>query len=105
MARVIILGAGLAEVAVDIISDVAVKQRGLGYKREGRGSCWGSMSQLGSVCHCFRDAGGGFEAGGMVIVAIVNELDVGDGGHVGIANDNVAVVAGVSGISRGEMGG
>ena len=40
----------------------------------------------------------------MVVVAIVNELDVGDGDHVGITNDAVAVVAGVSGISRGEMG-
>ena len=44
MAQVIVLGAGLAEVAINIISDVAAKQQGLGYKREGRGSCWESMS-------------------------------------------------------------
>ena len=34
----------------------------------------------------------------MVVVTVVNELDVGDGGHVGIANDDVAVVAGTGGL-------
>ena len=34
----------------------------------------------------------------MVVVTVVNELDVGDGGHVGVATDDVAVVAGMGGL-------
>ena len=44
MAWVIVLEAGIAGVAIDIISDVTVEQQGLGCEKGGWGSCWGFVS-------------------------------------------------------------
>ena len=36
-----------------------------------------------------------FEAGGTVVVTVVNDIDVGDGGRVGVVHGDMAVVAGM----------
>ena len=92
VAQVVVSGVTVAGVAVDVVSDVTVERRGLGCEEGGGGSRWGSMSRLGSVCRRFRGAGGGFGAGGEVVVVVDDGVVVVDAGRAGVVTGDVATL-------------
>ena len=114
IAQVVIFQPFVSDVVAVVDGDVAVEWRGLGLKRRGCGSCWGSISRLSRVCHRFRDAGGSFSAGDRKVVVVVDDVvivdgsvSVADGGCAGIVNGDVAGVGGDEGLgvvsSRGVV--
>jgi hypothetical protein len=79
-----------AEVAAVVGSDVAVAVGGSECRTGGWRRGWSAVGRLGSVCRCFRGAGGCFEAEDRVIVVVVDIVANVDGGCAAVVSDAVA---------------
>jgi hypothetical protein len=77
---------------------VAVIVSGSGCERRGWGLGWGAVGWLGSECRHFRGADGCSEAGSEVVVAVVDDVGVVDGGCAGVVGDDVAGDGGDDGL-------
>jgi hypothetical protein len=86
VAQLVVSEVVVAGVAAVIDSDMAVAQGRSGREKRGWGVCWGAIGRLGSVCRRFRDAGGSFEAGEKVVVAVVDSVDSVDGGCAAVVS-------------------
>jgi hypothetical protein len=93
-----------AAVATVVGIDVVAGRRGSGLERRGWGVSRGAMDRVGSVCRRFRSFWGLFEVEGKVVVAVVNVVDVGDGGRVVVVHGDMAVVTGLGGLISGAVG-
>jgi hypothetical protein len=96
--QVDVLGAVAAAVGTVVDDDVAVAVSGSGCERRGWGLGWGAVGWLGSECRHFRGAGGCSEAGSEVVVAVVDNVGVVDGGCAGVVGDDVADSGGDRGL-------
>ena len=97
-----------AGVTTVIGSDMAAEQCSSGLETRG----WGAGGQPGSQCHCLRGAGGCFEAGEGIVVVVVNDDGIADGGCAGVVSGDTAALAGKGGlvtmwleVFRDELGG
>ena len=80
----------VAGIAAVVGSDVAVATGGSGCGTRGWGVCSGAVGRLGRVCRRFRAAGASFEAGGKVVVVVVNNVGCADGGCADVVSGDVA---------------
>jgi hypothetical protein len=93
VALVVVLGVAAAGVATDVVSDVAAERRGSGLERGGWRLGYGAVVRSGSVCRLSRGAGGIFEGGEEVVVVVVNDVGVVDGGCASPISGDVAALA------------
>ena len=91
-----------AGVAANVVSDVAAERRGSGLERGGWGLSWGTVGRPGSQCRRSRGAGGRFGAGEGVVVVVVNDVDVVDGGCADVVSGDVAGNGGSEGVAVGS---
>jgi hypothetical protein len=75
--------------------DVAVEWQGSGCKMGGCGLRWGAMGQPGRECHRSEGAGGSFEAGEQLLVAVVDDVGIVDGSCAGVVSGDMATLRGV----------
>jgi hypothetical protein len=94
-AVVVILGLSAAAEAAVVGCDVAVTMGGSGCKTGGCGLRWGAMGWPGRECCCSEGAGGSFEAGEKLLVAVVDDIGIIDGGCAGVVSSDVATSRGV----------
>jgi hypothetical protein len=63
----------------------------------GLGTLLGSLGWAGIECHHLRGAGGSFEAGDGMLVAVANNVGDVDGSCVAVVSNDVVMLAGVWG--------
>ena len=85
---------GSSVIAV-VDSDMAAERWGSGLERGGCGVCRCGINRHGSVCRRFRAAGASFEAGGKVVIVVVNNVGCADGGCADVVSGDVAVSRGM----------
>ena len=83
----VVVSQGVVAVAATVVDDdVALAVGGLGHERRGWGVSSSGVGRPGSVCRRFRGARGCFIAGGRVVVAVDDSVDVVDGVDGGCAD-------------------
>ena len=90
VALVVVFEVVAAGVAVAVVSDVAVEQRGLEWANEGWELGCGAVGRPGIECRRFRSFEGCFGAGDGAVVVVVDDVDLADGGCAGIVKGDVA---------------
>ena len=84
--------------------DVVVVLGGSDCKGRGCGASRGVVDQLGAVCRRFRVAGGGFEAGGELVVVVDDRVVVVDGSCAAVVTGDVAALARDGGLVTQAVG-
>ena len=84
VALVVIFEVVAAGVTIAIVSDVAVEQWGLEWANEGWELGRGAVGRPGIECRRFRSFEGCFVAGDGAVVVVVDDVDLADGGCVGV---------------------
>jgi hypothetical protein len=101
VAQTVIPGVVLAGVAAIVGSDVAFARAGSGCKGRGWGVSRNAVDWFGSECHRMRGAGGCFKARAEVVVAVVDDVGIIDGGCAAVVSSDVVMARGVSGCGMG----
>jgi hypothetical protein len=102
VAQMVVPGVVLAGEAAVVGGDVAFAWAGSGCEGRGWGVSRNAVDWFGSECCRTRGAGGCFEARAEVVVAVVDDVGIVDGGCAAVVSGDVAMARGVSGC---EMGG
>ena len=89
-ALVAVFGVVVAIVGTVVDGDVAAERRGSELERGGWRLGWGAAVRSGSVCRLLRGAGGIFLGGEEVVVVVVNDVGVVDGGCASAVSGDVA---------------
>jgi hypothetical protein len=92
LALVVISEVVVAEVVAVIGGDMAVAQVCSRHEKRGWEVFCGAVNRLGRVCHCFRGVGSCGEAVEAVVVAIVDNVGIIDGGCVDVISSDVAAL-------------
>ena len=97
---------GAREAALVAVADgdVAVSVGSSGCEGGGWGRGWGAVGSSGSECHCSEGPGGGSGAEGPVVVVVLDDVVVVDGGCVAVVTDDVATLGELVGLVMKALG-
>jgi hypothetical protein len=102
--QVDVLGVVVAVFVTVVGGNVAVATVCSRHEVGGQGVSRGAIGWFGSECRRTRGAGGRFEAGGRLVVVVVNVVgvvDAADGGCAAVVSSDVAMAREVSGCETG----